>query len=182
MKNAQCHLAAIMISHKIMSLPGKSTVHHLFSLPLLPPRLWQPLLFNVSSLAFLVVNHSVYALFRLTFSMKNMHWRFLHVLLCCSVTQSWLTLCDSMDCRTPGIPVHHQLLESTQTHVHRVGDAIQPSHPLSSPSPLAFYLLQHQGLFQWVSFCIRWPKYRSFSSSISPTNECLASPFLFNAK
>ena len=55
MKNAQCHLAAITISYKIMSLPGKSTVHHLFSLPLLPPRLWQPLLFNVSSLAFLVV-------------------------------------------------------------------------------------------------------------------------------
>ena len=56
-----------------------------------------------------------------------------------------------MDCSTPGFPVHHQLLEPTQTHVHCVGDAIQPSHPLSSPSPPAFHLSQHQGLFQWVS-------------------------------
>ena len=68
-----------------------------------------------------------------------------------SVAQSYLTLCDLMDCTTPGLPVHHQLLESTQTHVHWVGDAIQPSHPLSSPSPPAFNLSQHQGLFQWVS-------------------------------
>ena len=59
--------------------------------------------------------------------------------------------CDPMDCLTPGLPVHHQLLEFTQTHVHRVGDAIQPSHPLSSPSPPAFNLSQHQGLFQGVS-------------------------------
>ena len=57
------------------------------------------------------------------------------------------TLCNPMDCSTPGFPVHHQLLELTQTHVHRVGDAIQPSHPLSSPSP-AINLSQHQGLFQ----------------------------------
>ena len=56
-----------------------------------------------------------------------------------------------MDCSMPGFTVHHQLLEFTQTHVHRVGDAIQPSHPLSSPSPPAFNLYQHQGLFQWVS-------------------------------
>ena len=67
------------------------------------------------------------------------------------VAQSCLTLCDPMDCSTPGLPVHHQLLESTQTHVHRVGDAIQPSHPLSSPSPPALNPLQHQGLFQWVN-------------------------------
>ena len=70
---------------------------------------------------------------------------------CSSVAQSCLTLCDPMDCSTPGLPVHHQLPEFTQTHVHRVGDAIQPSHPLSSPSPPAFNLSQHQGLFQWVS-------------------------------
>ena len=57
------------------------------------------------------------------------------------------TLCDPMNCSTPGIPVHHQLLELTQTHVHQVGDAIQPSHPLSSPSPPALNLSQHQGLF-----------------------------------
>ena len=65
-----------------------------------------------------------------------------------SVTQSCLTLCDLMDCSMPGLPVHHQLLELTQTHVHCIGDAIQPSHPLSSPSPPAFNLSQHQGLFQ----------------------------------
>ena len=59
--------------------------------------------------------------------------------------------CDPMNRSTPGLPVHHQLPESTQTHVHWVGDAIQPSHPLSSPSPPALNLSQHQGLFQWVS-------------------------------
>ena len=67
-----------------------------------------------------------------------------------SVTQLGPTLCDLMNCSTPGLPVHQQPLESTQTHVHWVGDAIQPSHPLSSPSP-AFDLSRHQGLFQWVS-------------------------------
>ena len=65
-----------------------------------------------------------------------------------SVTQSCLTLCDPMNCSTPGLPVHHQLLEFTQTHVHRVGDAIQPSHPLSSPSAPAPNPSQHQNLFQ----------------------------------
>ena len=69
-----------------------------------------------------------------------------------SITQSWLTLWDPMDCSTPGLPVHHQLPEFTQTHIHRVSDAIQPSHPLSSLSPLAFNLSQHQGLCKWVSF------------------------------
>ena len=68
-----------------------------------------------------------------------------------SVAQSCPTLCDPMDCSTPGLPVHHQLLEFTQTHVHWVGDAIQPSHPLSSPSPPTFNLYQYQGLFKWVS-------------------------------
>ena len=73
------------------------------------------------------------------------------LLYCCSVAKLCLTLCNPMDCSMPGFPVHHQLLELPQTHVHRVGDAIQPSHPLSSPSPPAFNLSQHQGLFQWVS-------------------------------
>ena len=59
--------------------------------------------------------------------------------------------CDPMDCSTPGFPVHHQLPELAQTHVHWVGDAIQPSHPLSSPSPPALNPSQHQGLFKWVS-------------------------------
>ena len=68
-----------------------------------------------------------------------------------SVSQLYQTLCNPMDCSTPGFPVHHQLPEFTQTHVHRVGDSIQPSHPLSSPSPLTFDLPQHQGLFKWVS-------------------------------
>ena len=65
-----------------------------------------------------------------------------------SIAQSCLTLCDCMDCSTPGLPVHHQLLEFVQTHVHLVGDAIQPSHPLSSPSPPAPNPSQHQSLFQ----------------------------------
>ena len=65
-----------------------------------------------------------------------------------SVTQPCLTFCNPMDCSTPGLPVHHQLLEFAQTHVHQVSDAIQPFHPLLSPSPPAFNLSQHQGLFQ----------------------------------
>ena len=65
-----------------------------------------------------------------------------------SVTQSCLALCDPMDCSTPGFSVHHQLLELTQTQVHRVSNIIQPSHPLSSPAPLAFNLSQSRGLFQ----------------------------------
>ena len=68
-----------------------------------------------------------------------------------SVVQSCLTLCDPMNRSTPDLPVHHQLLESTQTHVHRAGDAIQPSQSLSPPSPPALNLSKHQGLFQWVS-------------------------------
>ena len=65
-----------------------------------------------------------------------------------SVAHSFLILCDPVDCSTPGLPVHHQLLELTQIHVRRVSDAIQPCHPLSSPSPPALSLSQHQGLFQ----------------------------------
>ena len=68
-----------------------------------------------------------------------------------SVAQSCPTVCDPMNCSTPGLPVHHQLPEFTQTHVHWVGDAIQPPHPLSSPSPPALNLSQHQGLFRWVN-------------------------------
>ena len=68
-----------------------------------------------------------------------------------SVAQSCPTLCDPMNPSTPGLPLHHQLPEFTQTHVHRVGDAIQPSHPLSSPSPPAPNPSQHQNLFQWVN-------------------------------
>ena len=72
-------------------------------------------------------------------------------LLFCSVAQSCLTFCDPMDFSTPGLPIHHQLSEFTQTHVHGVGDAIHPSYPLLSASSPTFSLSQHQGLFQWVS-------------------------------
>ena len=87
-----------------------------------------------------------------------------------SVAQSCPTLCHPMDCSTPGLSVHHQLPEFTQTHVHRVGDAIQPSHPLSFPSPPTFNLSQHrgkhQGLFSNESVLrIRWPKYWSSAST-----------------
>ena len=87
-----------------------------------------------------------------------------------SVAQSYLTLCDPMDCSTPGLPVHHQLPELTQTHVHRVGDAIQPSHPLSFPSPPAFNLSQHQVFSSESVLRMRWPKYWSLSFSTSPSN------------
>ena len=111
-----------------------------------------------------------------------------------SVTQSCLTLCDPMKHSTAGLPVHYQLPEFTQTHVRRVGDAIQPSHPLLSPCHPAPNPSQHQSLFQWVNslhevakvlefqlqhqgvflnesvLCIKWPKYWSFSSNISPSN------------
>ena len=69
---------------------------------------------------------------------------------CCSVAQLYLAFCDHMDCSTPSFPVLHYLPEIAQSYVHQVSDAIQPSHPLSSPSPPAFNLSQHQGLFQWV--------------------------------
>ena len=88
-----------------------------------------------------------------------------------SVTQSCLTLCNPTDCSTPGFPVHHQLLEFTQTHVHWVRDAIQPSHPLLSPSCPALNLSQHQGLFQWVSFFTSSPSIRFLAStSVLPMN------------
>ena len=88
-----------------------------------------------------------------------------------SVAQSCLTLCDPMDRGMPGLPVHHQLLESTQTHVHWVSDVIQPSHSLSSPSPPALNPSQHQGLFKWVSFSHQAAKgLVSVSTSILPVN------------
>ena len=79
-----------------------------------------------------------------------------------SVSQSCLSLWHAMDCSTLDHSVHHQLLELTQTHVHSVGDAIQLSHPLLSPSPPAFNLSQHQGLFQWVSFSHHMAKVLEF--------------------
>ena len=88
-----------------------------------------------------------------------------------SVTQSYPTFCNPMECNTPGFTVHHQLPELAQTQVLWIGDAIQPSHPLSSPFPSAFNLSQHQSLFNESVLFIRWPKYWSFNFSISPSNE-----------
>ena len=76
-----------------------------------------------------------------------------------------------MDCSMPGFPVHHQVLELTQTHVHQISDAIQPSHPLSSPCPPAFNLSQHRVFSNESVLHSRWPKYWSFSFSISFSNE-----------
>ena len=87
-----------------------------------------------------------------------------------SVAQSCLTLCDPMNRSTPGLSVHHQLLEFTETHVHRVSDAIQPSHPLSSPSPApsppSIRVFSNESALH-----MRWPKYWSFSFSIIPSKE-----------
>ena len=90
-----------------------------------------------------------------------------------SVARFCLTLCDPMDCSTPGLPVHHQLPECTQTQVHQVGDAIQWSHPLSSPSPPALIFPGIRVFSNESVLCIRWPKYWSFSFNISPSNEYL---------
>ena len=88
-----------------------------------------------------------------------------------SVTQSCLTLCDPMNHSTPGLPVHRQIPEFTQTHVHRVGDAIQPFHPLSSPSPPAPNPSSIRVFSKESSLRMRWPKYWSFCFSIIPSNE-----------
>ena len=93
------------------------------------------------------------------------------LLLVQSLSQVQLFVSDSMDCSMPGFPVFHYLPEFAQTHVLWIDDAIQSSHPLSSPSPPAFNLSQHQGLFQWVSSSYQVAKYWSFSFSISPSNE-----------
>ena len=93
-------------------------------------------------------------------------------LYCCSVAQLCLTLYDPMDCSTLGFPVLHHLPEPAETHVHRVGDAIQPSHPLLSPLLLLPSVFSSIRVFSNESvLCIRWPKYWNFSFSISPSNE-----------
>ena len=96
-----------------------------------------------------------------------------------SVAQSCPTLCDPVDCNTPGFTVHHQLLELAQTHVHRVSDAIQPSHPLLSPSPPAFNLAQHQGLLQSQFFASGGQSIGvSASASVLPMNIHWPIPFM----
>ena len=103
--------------------------------------------------------------------MQGQHCLHLSVTHLSSVQFSHSVVPDSLDCSTPGLPVHHQLPELTQTHVHRVGDAIQPFHPLSPPCLPAFSLSQHQGLFQGVSSSHQVAKYWSISLSVSPSNE-----------
>ena len=90
---------------------------------------------------------------------------------CCSVAKSCLTLCDPMNYSTPGFSALHYLPEFAQTCVHWVSDAIQPSHPPSPPSPLALNFSQHQDLSNQSALHIRWPKYWSFSFSISPSRD-----------
>ena len=90
---------------------------------------------------------------------------------CCSVAKLFPTLCNPMDCSRPGFPVLHYLPEFAKVHVHWVSDIIQPFHPLSTLSPPAHNLSQHQGLFQWVALCIMWPKNWSFTFSTTPSNE-----------
>ena len=94
-----------------------------------------------------------------------------HMLQFSSGAQSYLTLCDPKECSMPGLPVHQQLPEVTQTHVHQVSDAIQPSHPLTSPSPPTFNLSCIRVFSNELLLPIRWPKYWNFSFSISPSNE-----------
>ena len=88
-----------------------------------------------------------------------------------SVTQSYPTLCNPMDCSTPGFPVHYQFLELAQTHVHWVSNAIQPSHPLSSPLLLPPIFPSIRVFSNESALRIRWPKYWSFSFNIRPSNE-----------
>ena len=103
---------------------------------------------------------------------REQHWS-VYVQFSPVQSLSQVQLCNPMNHSTPGFPVHHQLPESAQTHVRQVGDAIQPPHPLLSPSPPAFNLSRHQGLFQWVRSSHQMPKYWSLSFSISPSNEYL---------
>ena len=96
----------------------------------------------------------------------------------CSVAQSCPTLCDLMGCSTPGFPVLQHLLDLAQTHVHWVGDAIQPSHSLSSPYPPAFNLPQNQGLFQWVSSCHQVVKVLELQVQYQPFQWAFRTDFL----
>ena len=113
----------------------------------------------------LILHQCHLALYPSIFQLFSHHCQF------SSVAQSCPTLCDPMGCSIPAFPVHHQLLELAETHVHWVGDAIQLSRPLSSPSPPAFNLSRIRVFSNESVLPVRWPKYWSFSFSISPSNE-----------
>ena len=142
-------------SHRSYKLRAQS---HRTAVPTSPP---PPLMLNLSSACYpmlltsqLSIGGSQDPLLRSYWFARKTHRIQENILLTqfSSVqTLSYLWLCDPMNCSTLGLPVHHQLPESTQIHVHRISDAIQPSHPLLSPSPPALNLSQHQGLFKWVS-------------------------------
>ena len=106
--------------------------------------------------------------------------RYSHSVQLSSVTQLCLTVCDTMNCSMPGFPVRHQMLGLAQTHVHRVSDAIQPSRPLSPPSPPAFNLSQHQGLFQWVSSSHQVTKVLEFQLQYQPFQWIFRTDFLMD--
>ena len=128
-----------------MSLKSTCPFGLIYSHTILPTRAHLPMFptaVNKTTLNFLSPEtlESPTSFFMFTPNIESVHFS--------SVAQSCPTLCNPMDCNTPGLPVHHQLPEFTQIHVHWVSDAIQPSHPLLSPFPSAFTLSQHQGLFQ----------------------------------
>ena len=118
-----------------------------------------------------VQNHFYYAWQRLEKQQQKMMVKLYTSVQFSSVTQSCLNLCDPMDCSKPDLPVHRQLQEFTQTHVHWVSDAIQPSHPLLSPSLPAFNLFSIRVFWKESFIHIRWPKYWMFIFSISPSSE-----------
>ena len=137
-----CDIDGVM--HEKYMKGGNLQDGHFLSLSL-APRFFFILLLNKQTLPVLS-GHS----WRFYFEFNDLQNTFIFC-CCCSVTELCPALWGHMNCSTPGFPVLHYVLELAQTHVHRVGEAIQPSHPLSSPSPPAFSLSQHQGLFQWVS-------------------------------
>ena len=133
------------------------------------------ILINIDTYLLIWFDFKVLILCSALYSLPTVRWiissSFSQHLCCrCSVAQLCPTLCDPMDCSMPGLPVHHQVPELTQTHVHWVGDAIQPSYPLSSPSSPSifpsFKVFSNESVLR-----IRWPKDWSFSFSISPSNE-----------
>ena len=150
---------------RVTNLPARDAGPPCSPLPLLPFSL------NVGfvSCSTLVLIQILYHLDDFGLGQHMIIGRRIDFLNCCSVTQSCLTLCDAMDCSTPGLPALHYLLEFAQTHVHWVSDAIQPACPLSSPSSLSVFP-SIRVFSNELALHIRWPKQWSFSFSISPSD------------